>query len=103
MNDADAAPHFVALFEMLDAVVDANDYANPSLAGLAAGCALAARAAGVPAEAMVVHLRQRIHEVRLSGVGEWYRGILIERLVSRAILAYFVEGASGEESPPNAG
>ena len=103
MHDADPAPHFVALFEMLDAVVDANDYANPSLAGLAAGCALAARAAGVPAEAMVVHLRQRIHEVRLSGVGEWYRGILIERLVSRAILAYFVEGASGEESPPNAG
>ena len=103
MNDADAAPHFVALFEMLDAVVDANDSANPSLAGRAAGCALAARAAGVPAEAMVVHLRQRIHEVRLSGVGEWYRGILIERLVSRAILAYFTDGAPGEESPPNAG
>ena len=97
VHDADPAPHFVALFEMLDAVVDANDYANPSLSGLAAGCALAARAAGVPAEAMVIHLRQRIHELRLSGVGDWYRGILIERLVSRAILAYFSDAAAGEE------
>ena len=103
MPDPNPAPHFAPLFERLDAIADPNDYANPSLAGQAAGCALAARAAGVPPEAMVAYLRRRLNDVPLSNVGDWYQGVLVERLVSRAILSYFSDGPQAPGPLPNAG
>jgi len=105
LRDADPAPHFAQLFELLDAVEDANDYANPSLAGQAAGCALAARAAGVRPEPMIAYLRQRLQEAPLVAVGDWFRGVLLERLVSRAILAYFSDVPAPPDPPsrPNEG
>ena len=87
----DPAPHFVPLFQILETVVQTRDYATAAIGATAATGAVAARAAGVTPEAVIAFLRRRLHEAPLSAVGDWYRGVLIERVVAHAIAAYFDE------------
>jgi hypothetical protein len=38
---------------------------------------------------MLAYLRSRTWDVPLAEIGDWYRGVLADRLVARAIEAYF--------------
>jgi len=90
----DPAPHFDPLLALLQAVVVTKDYANPAIDRQAGASTVAARDAGFPPEAVIAYLRQQVHQTPLSAVGDWYRAVLIERLVARAIEAYFETSAA---------
>jgi hypothetical protein len=85
----DPAPHFEPLFRRLQTVVATHDYNNASITELVAAGARSAHAAGVPPEAMIGYLRRRVHGAPLAAVGDWFRTVLAERIISRATLAYF--------------
>ena len=89
MHEPDPAPHFAPLFELLAAVVDTREFTNPRIGDLLTHGAVAARAAGVRPETMLAYLRRRVTEAPLSSVGDWYRGVLAERVVAGAMSAYF--------------
>lgn len=101
MRDNDPAPHFDPLFGRLEAIVVARDYGNPAVGELVAAGAAAARRHGVSPEVMIAYLRRRVHQAPLAAVGDWYRGVIADRIVSRAIAAYFdadsrsVDGGAG--------
>ena len=89
-NDVDA-PFFADLFALLAVAVSRRDYESPELTAAAASGARAARRAGIAPERMLSYLRARIAPSPLADVGDWYRGVLSDRLVARAIEAYFDE------------
>jgi hypothetical protein len=89
MHENDPAPHFDPLFGRLETIVVARDYDNTVLSDLVAAGAAAARAHAVKPEAMIAYLRHRVHEAPLAAVGDWYRGVIADRIISRAIIAYF--------------
>jgi hypothetical protein len=94
----DPAPHFDPLFCRLEAVVATHDYNNAGIAELVSAGARSAHAAGVPPEAMIRYLRQRVHGAPLAAVGDWFRTVLAERIISHATLAYF-DAAPADASP----
>jgi hypothetical protein len=94
----DPAPHFDQLFSRLETVVITHDYNNATVAELVTAGARSAQGAGVSPEAMIMYLRRRVHGAPLAAVGDWYRTVLAERIISRAILAYF-DAAPAEASP----
>jgi hypothetical protein len=101
VHENDSAPHFAPLFELLQAVVRTRDYSNPAVAERVAEGAVAARAAGIRPEVMLAYLRRRLNEAPLSAVGDWYRSVLIERVITHATLAYFdVPDNGGDTSTP---
>ena len=89
MQENDLAPHFAPLFALLEAVSETRHYSDPDVGERVAHGAAAARRAGVPPEAVLAFLRRRLHEAPLSAVGDWYRGVLVERLIAHASGAYF--------------
>ena len=91
VQDRDPEPHFAALLALLETVVARKDYANPAIDREVAASAAAARAAGITPERVLSYLRVRLHQAPLSAVGDWYRSVLVERLISRTIQAYFGE------------
>ena len=92
VTEIDPARHFASLFELLETVDETRDYMDPAVGALASSGAAAARASGLAPEAMVAFLRSRVHDVPLAAVGDWYRGVLAEKIVSHAITAYFDAG-----------
>ena len=92
-DDVDAAPFFADLFALLAGAVSRRDYESPELTAAAASGARTARRAGMAPERMLSYLRARIAASPLADVGDWYRGVLSDRLVARAIEAYFDEPA----------
>ena len=96
MQENDPGTHFAPLFALLETIVAARDYTNPTVAERTAACTQAARNAGVPPERILAYLRQRLHDAPLSAVGDWYRGVLVDRIIARAIDSYF-------DNPPGAG
>lgn len=92
--DTDPEPHFAALFALLETVVSTKDYANPAIDNEVAASAASARAAGIAPERVLAYLRVRLHQAPLSAVGDWYRSVLVERLIVRTIEAYFAAPAS---------
>lgn len=88
-DDADVAPLFADLFALLSRAASRLDYESPELTKAITRGALAARGAGVPPERMLAHLRSRTQEAPLAEIGDWYRGVLADRFVARAIEAYF--------------
>ena len=89
MPELDPEPHFATLFALLETVVATKDYANSAIDRQVAASAAAARAAGIAPERIVAYLRVRLHQAPLSAVGDWYRSVLVERLIARTIEAYF--------------
>ena len=89
VQDRDPEPHFAALFALLETVVATKDYSNPAIDREVEASAAAARAAGIVPERVISYLRVRLHQAPLSAVGDWYRSVLVERLISRTIQAYF--------------
>ena len=89
MPESDPSPHFAALLAVLETVVATKGYTDPAVMAEAAAGARSARAAGVPPERVIAYLRTRLHGAPLSAVGDWYRAVLVERLVGQAIQAYF--------------
>jgi len=89
VNETDPEPHFAALFALLETVVATKDYANPAITREVVASASAARAAGIAPERVLAFLRVRLQQAPLSAVGDWYRSVLVERLISRTIEAYF--------------
>jgi hypothetical protein len=87
----DAAPFFADLFALLTGAVSRRDYESPELTDAATRAARAARRAGVPPQRMIAYLRSRTREAPLAEIGDWYRGVLADRLVACAIEAYFDE------------
>jgi hypothetical protein len=85
----DAAPHFAPLFEFLETVITTRDYANPAVDEYVDTGIRSARAAGVPPEVAIAFLRERVRDAPLAAVGDWYRAVLAERIVARAIATYF--------------
>jgi hypothetical protein len=94
VQEKDPAPHFARLFALLQAAVDTNDYSNPALSDAVAEGARAARAEGIEPERLISYLRRHLHGVPLSAVGDWYRGVLVEGMIARAIDGYFVDDAT---------
>ena len=92
--DIDPETHFAGLLALLETVVATKDYANPAIDREVAAAASAARAAGITPERVVAYLRVRLHQAPLSAVGDWYRSVLVERLTSRTIQAYFAASES---------
>ena len=90
-DDVDAAPFFADLFALLAGAVSRRDYESPELTDAATRGARAAGRAGVPPKRMIASLRSRMREAPLAEIGDWYRGVLADRLVARAIEAYFDE------------
>lgn len=84
-----AAPHFAPLLARLAACDAQSDYESPAILEEVERAVRAARSANVPPEYMVAYLRRRGHDVPLAGVGDWYRGVLFDRLVLRTIEADF--------------
>ena len=104
MQANDAAPHFDALLALLQAVVVTKDYANPAIDRQVGASTVAAREAGVSPEAVIAYLRHQVHQAPLSAVGDWYRVVLVEHLVARAIDAYFETSATdptGDRARPD--
>ena len=99
VQDLDPEPHFAALLALLGNVVATKDYANPAIDRAVAASAAAARAAGVPPERVLSYLRVRLHQAPLAAVGDWYRSVLVERLIARTIEAYFAAPESTEIRP----
>jgi hypothetical protein len=89
VQEIDPEPHFAALFALLETVVATKDYANPAIDRAVAVSAAAARAAGIAPERVLAYLRIRLNQAPLSAVGDWYRSVLVERLIARTIEAYF--------------
>jgi hypothetical protein len=89
VHENDPATHFEPLLALLAAVVVTEDYANPAIDAQVGASTSAARNAGVAPEAVIAYLRHQVHEAPLSAVGDWYRSVLGERLVAKAIDAYF--------------
>ena len=92
--ESDAAPYFAPLFEFLETIITTRDYANPAVGEYVDTGIRRARAAGVRPEAAIAFLRERVHEAPLTAVGDWYRAVLAERIVARAIAAYFEDAAA---------
>ena len=91
MQDADAAPFFADLFALLAGVATRREYESPELTAAVSRGAIAAREAGVPPEQILAYLRSRTHDTPLADIGDWYRAVLVDRFVARAIEAYFSE------------
>ena len=89
VHDDDVAPFFADLFALLLRAESRRDYESPQLTDAAARGAVAARAAGVPPERVLAYLHTRARAAPLCEIGDWYRGVLVDRLVARAIEAYF--------------
>ena len=104
VHENDPAQHFAPLLALLETVVATKDYTNPAVKRQVDASTAAARDAGVRPETLIAFLRERLHQAPLSAVGDWYRSVLVERLVSWAIQAYFDAGAEltlgGPQSPP---
>jgi hypothetical protein len=100
--DDNVASHFAPLFEFLETVVTTRDYANAAVAEYVDSGVRRARSAGVRPEAAIAFLRERVHEAPLTAVGDWYRSVLAERIVARAIATYFgdVAAADGGDHKP---
>ena len=89
-DDVDVAPFFADLFALLlAAAVSRRDYESPELTDAAARGARAARRTGVPPQRMLAYLRSHTRDAPLAEIGDWYRGVLADRLVARAIEAYY--------------
>ena len=105
VHENDPAQHFAALLALLETVVATKDYTNPAVKRQLDASTVAARDAGVRPETLIAYLRERLHQAPLSAVGDWYRSVLVERLVSWAIQAYFdvgVELTNGAPQSPEA-
>jgi hypothetical protein len=89
VHEIDPEPHFATLFALLETVVATKDYANPAIDREITASAAAARAAGIAPERVLAYLRVRLHQAPLSAVGDWYRSVLVERLIAHTIQAYF--------------
>lgn len=98
--DNEAGPHFAELFALLARVASARDVESPEITAAVVRGAAAAREAGVRPERVLACLRARAHEAPLANIGEWYRGVLADRLVARAIEAYFAD--AGGSNPADA-
>jgi hypothetical protein len=96
----DAAPHFAPLFEFLETVIATRDYANPAVGEYVDSGVRRARAAGVQPEAAIAFLRERVRDAPLAAVGDWYRAVLAERIVARAIATYFGDTAATDSGDP---
>ena len=90
-DDVDAALFFADLFALLDRAVSRRDYESPELTDAVTRGARAARRAGVPPQRLLAYLRSRTRDAPLAEIGDWYRGVLADRFVARAIEAYFDE------------
>ena len=97
VHENDPATHFEPLLSLLQAVVVTKDYANPAIDAQIGASTVAARNAGFSPEALIAYLRHQVHEAPLTAVGDWSRAVLVERLVARAIDAYF--GTNSDEPP----
>lgn len=105
VHENDPAQHFAPLLALLETVVVTKDYTNPAVKRQVDASTLAARDAGIRPETLIAYLRDRLHQAPLSAVGDWYRSVLVERLVSWAIQAYFdvgVELTLGAPQSPKA-
>jgi hypothetical protein len=96
VSDTDPEPHFAPLLALLQTVVTTRDYANPAVDRAVESSAFSARVAGIPPERVLSYLRVRLSGAPLSAVGDWYRSVLIERLIARAIEAYFADAPTAE-------
>lgn len=103
MDEKDIAPYFAPLLSLLETVVAQRDYENPALAEAVAHGAIAAREAGIPPERVLAYLRTRLHEAPLAAVGDWYRGVLVDRIVLRAIEAWYPGAGDPNESAGKTG
>ena len=96
MPDDDVAPFFADLFALLLRAESRSDYESPRLTDAVTRGAIAARAAGVSPARVLAYLRTRARAAPLSEIGDWYRGVLVDRLVARTMEAYFgMPGDSG--------
>lgn len=88
-EDGGARPHFSELFALLAEAAQRRDYENPALTDAVTRGAIAAREAGVSPERVLAYLRAATRDAPLAGMGDWYRAVLADRFVARAIEAYF--------------
>jgi len=97
VEQIDPAPHFARLFDRLAAVADVREYNDPAVYELVAECAAEARRAGALPETVISYLRRRLYEAPVGGVSDWYRAPLAERVINRAVVAYFATSAGPAE------
>lgn len=101
MHDTDPAPHFAPLFALLERIVAQRDYDNEEIADHVVRGVRSARAAGLPPERVLAYLRKRLHQAPLAAVGDWFRGVLVDRLVGVAVEAYASDSTGpGAAAPP---
>jgi hypothetical protein len=60
---------------------------------------VAARRGGLLPETVIGYLRRRTQEAPLVDVGDWYRPALAERIINRAVVAYFAAAAAEPPVP----
>ena len=89
MSEYDLDPLFAPLFAALETVSHPRDYSNVAIDLLTTDGAAAARIASIAPEAMIAYLRARLNATPLYGVGDWYRGALVDRIVACAINGYY--------------
>jgi hypothetical protein len=68
---------------------EANEFTDPRLRAAVEQCAMRCRELGIPPEQMLVKLKALLRETALTEVGEWFRGVLSDRIIVWAIEAYY--------------
>lgn len=96
MLQSDVAACFAPVFALLESAIAQRDFESQAIIDAIDRGAAMARAAGISPERVLCELRAQLQRVPLIAVGEWYRRILVDRLVLRALATYF--GSRGETS-----
>lgn len=77
------------IVETLQRARQTHAFEEPALREAVRRFAVAARAAGLPPEKLVIAIKQLVAEEVLKDVGDWFRGVVTDRTVAWAIEGYF--------------
>jgi hypothetical protein len=98
----ESSPNFLAQrTALVDALVVAaatREYDGAELPAAVAQFATDARANGLPPERLLVALKHAVTDPRLTDLSNWWRGVLIDRVIRWGIEAYY---GIARDTPPS--
>lgn len=77
-----------------------RNYETLELRDAVARFAGAARAAGLPPERVLIAVKELVDEHSQTGVSEWWRSVLTDRVVRWAVEGYYRLDLGGPDAPP---
>lgn len=77
-----------------------RNYEGLELREVVSRFALDARNAGLPPERVLIAVKELVDEHAQSGVSEWWRAVVTDRVVRWAVEGYYRLDLGGPQSPP---